>query len=114
MISQSLINKLKDKGVSADIILDLILDDEQTQEKSGTSDLESAKNEKQDNPETPAPETPAPETPAGQTQDAILQAINKLTGAIQASNIINSGSKGPDTETSADALAQLINPKGGK
>lgn len=103
------IQKLKDKGFSADIILDLILDDEQTQEKSGTSDLESAKNEKQDNPETPAPETPA-----GQTQDAILQAINKLTGAIQASNIINSGSKGPDTETSADALAQLINPKGGK
>ncbi len=111
MISQSLINKLKDKGVSADIILDLILDDEQNKPM----------NEKQDNPKTPAPETPAaqetpaaPETPAGQTQDVILQAINKLTGAIQASNIINTGSKGPETETSEAALAQLINPKGGK
>lgn len=113
MISQSIITKLKEKGVSADIILDLILEDEQTPDVP-------------ENPEeTPAPEVPAaPQTPqpitgqdiqqAGQTQDAILAAINKLTGAIHASNILNSGSKGPDIETSADALAQIINPKGGK
>lgn len=112
MISQSIITKLKEKGVSADIILDLILEDEQTPDVPETPE------------ETPAPEVPAaPQTSqpitgqdlqAGQTQDAILAAINKLTGAIQASNILNSGSKGPDTETSADALAQIINPKGGK
>ena len=46
--------------------------------------------------------------------DPILAAINKLTGAIQASNILKSGTDGPQNETADDILAQMINPKGGK
>ena len=104
MIDQKTAQKLKEKGVDPGIILDLMLDQEAAPEQ---------KPEEQ----KPAEQKPAEQKPAEQKPetDPILQAINKLTGAIQASNILNSGSKGPEQETSQDILAQLINPKeGGK
>ena len=47
-------------------------------------------------------------------QDQILKAIEKLTGAVQTSNLLNAGSNGPDVDTTEAALASIINPKGGK
>lgn len=109
-MDNKIIKTLKEKGVDPGIILDLILEDE-------TAAPESA-------PEVAAqpaaPEVAAPEPitqkdvdQGKETSDAILAAIEKLTGAIQASNIIHTGTNKVPQETSADALAQLINPKGG-
>lgn len=110
MISKSIINKLKEKGVAADIILDMILEDEQEEQKPETDQKAEQKPAEQ----KPEPEKkPDPEPEKKPDPDPILAAINKLTGAIQASNILNSGSQGPAAETSQDILAQLINPKGG-
>ena len=84
------------------MILALILDDEQAAPET---------------PETPAPEEAQPETPAADPEtpakpDPILEAINKLTGAIQASNIINSGAPGrPQAVTVDDVMAKIIQPQ---
>lgn len=105
MLEKDLMLKLQQAGVSADVILALIMDE-------GTPAAE-----------TPAAETPAgtpdPETPAAQPEqnqtpqtDAVLAAIEKLTGAIQASNIINAGAAGrPQTVTVDDVMAKLIQPQ---
>ena len=42
------------------------------------------------------------------------EAIEKLTGAVQTSNLLNAGSAGPDVDTTEAALASIINPKEGK
>lgn len=69
-------------------------------------------------PETPAePEQPAePETPAepaapapAQNQDAILEALNRLTNSIINHNI-NGTVTQPVTRTPEDALAEIIAP----
>lgn len=103
-MEKSLIQKLQKAGVGSDVILALILDDEQAAPET---------------PETPAPESAQPETetPAEQPAaparpDPILEAINKLTGAIQASNIINSGAPGrPQAVTIDDVAAKIIQPQ---
>lgn len=102
-MEKSLIQKLQKAGVGSDVILALILDDEQAAPET---------------PETPAPEAqPETETPAEQPAtpvkpDPILEAINKLTGAIQASNIINSGAPGrPQAVTVDDVMAKIIQPQ---
>lgn len=102
MIDQKTAQALKDKGVDPGIILDLMLEQDADPEQTPDRKPEEQK---------PAEQKPAEQKP---DPDPILQAINKLTGAIQASNILNSGSQGPAAETSEDILAQLINPKGGK
>lgn len=100
MIDQKTAQALKDKGVDPSIILDLMLE----------QDAAPAMNENQEKPEQEE-KKPEPKQEQKPDPDPILAAINKLTGAIQASNILNSGSKGPAAETSEDILAQLINPK---
>lgn len=98
MIEKSLIQKLHAAGVSPDVILQLVLDDD-----------------------TPAPPQPAPADPAPQPApadpapaaipqgDAILQAINRLTGSIQAMNIRGIGGATPPAQpTARDALAYMI------
>lgn len=109
-MDDKIIKTLKEKGVDPGIILDLILEDE-------TAAPEPAAPEAVPEPAAPEPAAqPAaqPITDQGkETSDMILAAIEKLTGAIQASNIIHTGTNKVPQETSADALAQLINPKGG-
>ena len=106
------IQKLKDKGVDPSVILDLLLEEEEDPGKAP----ETPNNEK---PEK-APETPKNEKPEkapvqkNDVQDQILKAIEKLTGAVQTSNLLNAGSDGPDVDTTEAALASIINPKGGK
>lgn len=102
-MEKSLIQKLQKAGVDAQVILSLIMDEDQAAPET---------------PETPAPEAqPETETPAEQPAvpakpDPILEAINKLTGAIQASNIINSGAPGrPQAVTVDDVMAKIIQPQ---
>lgn len=102
-MEKALIQRLQKAGVGSDVILALILDEEQAAPET---------------PETPAPEAqPETGTPAGQPAapakpDPILEAINKLTGAIQASNIINSGAPGrPQAVTVDDVMAKIIQPQ---
>ena len=113
MIDQKTAQKLKEKGVDPSIILDLMLEQEAAPEQTPEQKPEEQKPEEQ----KPAEQKPAEQKPAElkPETDPYLAAINRLTGAIQASNILNSGSKGPEQETSQDILAQIINPKeGGK
>ena len=101
-MDKNLIAKLQKAGVGSDVILALILDDEQAAPET---------------PETPAQEEAQPEAPAEAPEtpsrpDPILEAINKLTGAIQASNIINSGAAGrPQAVTVDDVMAKIIQPQ---
>lgn len=101
-MDKNLIAKLQKAGVGSDVILALILDDEQAAPET---------------PETPAQEEAQPETPAAAPEtmsrpDPILEAINKLTGAIQASNIINAGAAGrPQQVTVDDVMAKIIQPQ---
>ena len=122
------IQKLKEKGVDPSVILDLLLEEEEDPGKAP----ETPKNEKPEKaPETPKNEKPekapeqTPEKPMNEKpekapeqkndmQDQILKAIEKLTGAVQTSNLLNAGSTGPDVDTTEDILASIINPKGGK
>lgn len=112
------IKKLKDKGVDSSIILDLLLEED---EDPGQTP-ENPKNEKPENtpedkkPEDKKPEDKKPETPEQKNdiQDQILKAIEKLTGAVQTSNLLNAGSEGPDVDKTEDILASIINPTGGK
>ena len=102
-MEKSLIQKLQKAGVDAQVILSLIMDEDQAAPET---------------PETPAPEAqPETKTPAGQPAaptkpDPTLEAINKLTGAIQALNIINSGAPGrPQAVTVDDVMAKIIQPQ---
>lgn len=102
-MDKNLIAKLQKAGVGSDVILALIMDEDQAAPET---------------PETPTPEEAQPEeqpaeTPAAPARpDPILEAINKLTGAIQASNIINAGAAGrPQAVTVDDVMAKIIQPQ---
>lgn len=111
-MEKELINKLHKAGVDADTILALILDEEPAADPtpSGDSGAESAADSQAGNAATDAQETPAG------NQDAILAAINKLTGAIQANNILSAGGEKPAVITVDDVMKKLIMPDkpGGK
>ena len=110
------IQKLKEKGVDPSVILDLLLEEEEDPGKAP----ETPMNEKPEKAPEQTPEKPMNEKPEkapeqkNDMQDQILKAIEKLTGAVQTSNLLNAGSKGPDVDTTEAALASIINPKGGK
>lgn len=113
------VKKLKEKGVDPSVILDLLLeDDEQGQDPGTTPDNPMNENQEKapEDKKTETPKEEKPETPDKKTdmQDQILKAIEKLTGAVQTSNLLNAGSAGPDVDTTEAALASIINPKGGK
>lgn len=108
-MDRALIKKLSEAGVAPEVIVRLLLDDEP--EKMAEPAPEPAP-APEPRPE-PAPE-PKPEPKPDLQSDKILAAIERLTGAVQASNIRNLGGPGPEAETVDDILAQVIAPKGGK
>ena len=84
---------LKDKGVSPEILLDLVLEDPPASD------------------EDPATEDPAPEvTPAPQPEgkDPVLAAIEKLTGAVQLMNVRGLSMEVPKQESTDDILAAAL------
>ena len=103
MLDNATIKKLKEKGVDASVILDLLLEEEPAAAP--------------ENPEpTPAePAAPEPEKAPSAAPDPILAAIEKLTGtvagmqaAIQASNLKGKYVESPAGETTDDILKGLF------
>lgn len=104
-MDKELIKKLSKAGVSSDVILALMLDEDEKPQP------EQSKPEPEKKPEL----IPEKDVQLGRaTNDAILAAIEKLTGAVQASNIRSMGGSTPKQETAEDVLSQIINPEGGK
>lgn len=96
-MDRNMMKKLKDAGVSADIILGLLLDEE----PAGAAPDPEVKEEAKPEPAQPAPEkTPDP--------DPILKAIQDLTGVIQASNILRTGRDPEPVKTADDVLAEIL------
>ena len=98
MIDQKLIRKLKDAGVGADIILNLMLDDQEAPEPAAAPDPAPE-------PEAKPAAAPAPKTP---DPDPILKAITELTGVIQASNILRTGRDRQEPQSADDVLAEIL------
>lgn len=112
MIDKSLVKKLSSAGVDPAVIINLLLDeDEPEQAAEVRADPDKASVWKPLPEKTPEPE-PLPDfKPEPRKDDAILAAIEKLTGAIHASNIINSSAGDPAAkETADDILAAMIRP----
>lgn len=108
-MDKKMIQKLKDAGVGADIILGLILEDEdQIHAEPEQVTPEPAAAQEQEQEPAPAP-APAPYAP-----DPVLAKLDNLIGAIQASNIIMAGRDSAPQESVDDILAAMITPaKGG-
>lgn len=63
--------------------------------------------------QTPEPQqAPAPaEDPNTKRYDELLQAVQKLTGAIQAGNILNSNNRAEETKTAEQIMAEVLLPQ---
>lgn len=103
MMDKNMIRKLSSAGVAPEIILNLLLDEDEP---------EPAAEAQPDPVPEKAPE-PAPQpAPEPRKDDAILAAIEKLTGAIHASNMRRDSAGDPaQAETTDSILASLISPK---
>lgn len=105
MIDKGMIKKLSSAGVSPEIILNLMLDEDEPEQAA------EVRAEPEAPAEPPQLAAPAPK-PEPRKDDAILAAIEKLTGAIQASNIRSMSAGDPaQAETADTILASLIAPK---
>lgn len=106
MIDKKLIEKLSKAGVDPAVIVSMLLDDDETEQE---------KPEQIPDPE-PAPSQPEPEKASAETKpqpggDAILAAIERLTGAVQAANMRYASAGDPAAAETADTiLASLIAP----
>lgn len=104
MIDKALIKKLSTAGVDPAVIINLIVTDE-----------EEAPEAAQDPAKVPEPQpapAPAPQPAPAANNDAVLAAIEKLTGAIQASNIRGASAVDPaGAETADTILANLLHPQ---
>ena len=107
MIDKGMIKKLSSAGVSPEIILNLLLDEDEP-EQAAEVRAEPA----QVVQAPPAETATAAPVPEPRKDDAILAAIEKLTGAIHASNIRRDGIAGPEQpETTDTILANLLHPQ---
>lgn len=81
-----------------------------------TQPAQAQEEPKQDEPKAePAKEEPIQEEPAQDRRyEELLSAMNRLTGAIQAGNILNSNNKEVKEPSAEDILAEVLSPsKGG-
>ena len=104
MVSKKLAEKLFDMGVSSDIILKLMLEDEE--------EIVALPEEKPETSEEEKPEAPK-ERAKSETRgdDPVLKAIEHLTGMIAAQNI-RRDYKDSQSETADDILAKVLTNKG--
>lgn len=82
-----------------------------------TQTAQAQEEPKQDEPKTePVKEEPVKEEPAQDKRyEELLSAMNRLTGAVQAGNILNSNNKEVKEPSAEDILAEVLSPsKGGK
>jgi hypothetical protein len=105
MIEKGMIKKLSSAGVSPEVIVNLLLDEDEPEQAA------EVRADPQQIAEAPKPTETVPAAPAPEPRkdDAILAAIEKLTGAIHASNIRRDGIDGPEQpETTDTILANLL------
>jgi hypothetical protein len=101
MFTREQLKQLKAAGVEDAVLIRLLFDDQEAEEA----------------PADPAPvpaQEPAPAPAAAPIEtgaDKILAAIERLTGAVQASNMRSMDGGQPVRETADDILASLIAPK---
>lgn len=97
--------KLIDAGFSHDEIISL----------DGPADPEPVKEPAVDPEPVQAQEpqqAPAPaEDPNEKRYEELLQAVQKLTGAIQAGNILNSNNRAKETKTAEQVMAEVLLPQ---
>lgn len=105
MTNRELITGLKDLGLSDSAILAVLSEQTTTAAPAAPSAVEAPAPEAAPEPEAPAP---APAAPAPDPrEDKILAAIEKLTGAIFASNARSTGRDTPAQESVDDVLAKI-------
>lgn len=97
--------KLIDAGFSHDEIIAM----------NGPAETEPEKEPAVDPEPEQAPEpqqAPAPAVdPNEKRYDELLQAVQKLTGAIQAGNILNSNNRAEETKTAEQIMAEVLLPQ---
>lgn len=104
MMDKSMVKKLSSAGVDPAVIINLLLDEDEPEQAAGV------RAEPAEAPAEPAPQASTPE-PEPRKDDAILAAIERLTGAVQAANIRNMSAGDPTQAETADSiLASLIAP----
>lgn len=109
-----MIEKLKNAGVAADVILDLILDDLAETNATPEEVPTGPTPEREQEAAAPAAQTQAPDpAPAA---DPVMERLDKLIGIVQRGNILRDGRGEVQTESVDDILAAMITPaaKGGK
>lgn len=108
----------KEDTMNIDSILKLVEAGFSKEEITAMTQTAQAQEEpKQDEPKTePVKEEPVKEEPAQDKRyEELLSAMNRLTGAIQAGNILNSNNKEVKEPSAEDILAEVLSPsKGGK
>lgn len=107
-MDHKLMKQLLDAGVSAETLLRVMFaEDEPVPEPAKPEPAPEPAPEPEPAPAPePAPE-PAPASVRKETEDVVLAAIRELTGAIQASNIINNGREKTDLSIADQADAVL-------
>lgn len=97
--------KLIDAGFNRDEIVGMM-----DPESAGKAEPETPEPEPEIK-EQPAQPAPEPADPNAARYNELLEAMQKLTGAIQAGNILNSSNKEQPQLTAEDVLAQVVAPK---
>lgn len=101
-VSKELLGYLKDKGVSSDILIGMLLEDEAAPEQPQSGP----------EPEAPVPEAREEPKPAEKPAvDPVLEAINRLTGIIQTQNIRGRGVNELPQQTTDDILSGVLGGK---
>lgn len=105
MIDKALIKKLSSAGVDPAVIINLIVEDEAPEAAQDPAPVPDPQ------PAAPAA-APDPQPVPAANNDAVLAAIEKLTGVIQASNIRGASAGDPQGSETADTiLANLLHPQ---
>lgn len=109
MMDKAILRKLKEKGVDASIILDLLLEDEDDANDTKALPKDPAAAGSRPENSTKAAEPKKADEPSKKpAPDPVLEAINKLTGAVQAMNRRGDYVDSPGGEQTDDILAKVI------
>ena len=110
-MDKKLVKKLADAGVEPAVIINLLLSDDEEEQEKPAQIPDPPAQASQEKPAEPVIETVKPAA----SNDAILAAIEKLTGAIHAGNIRAASAGEPAQPESAETiLANLLHPQPGK
>lgn len=108
MTNKELIAGLKNLGLSDSAILAVLSEQTTTAAPAAPAAVDAPAPEAAPEPEAPAPAAAPAAAPApDQREDKILSAIEKLTGAIFASNARSTGRDTPAQDTVDDVLAKI-------